>query len=139
MIYGPFSLADATAAEVRFDYWVYSENDYDLFMVGASINGDNFYGPLGSGNSEGWQNGRFDLTNVYNLGNLAGRAQVWIAFYFETDESTNYREGTFVDNIILRKSATGSAGPAPGAGAVPAFGQGDGIRVREASRRRGPQ
>jgi len=72
------------------------------------------------------------------LGNLAGRAQVWIAFAFQTDEDTNYREGAFVDNIVLHKRATGSSGLEPGGEAVPAFGQGSGMRVREASRRLAP-
>ena len=110
MIYGPFSLADATAAEVLFSYWVYSENDWDTLFVGASTDGEWFYGPYASGDSSGWQNGRFDLTNVDTLGNLVGRSQVWVAFAFETDDSTNRQEGAFVDNIVLRKSATGSAG-----------------------------
>ena len=74
MIYGPFSLADATAAEVRFSYWLYSENDYDTLFVGASTDGEWFYGPYASGDSGGWQSGRFDLTNVDTLGNLAGRS-----------------------------------------------------------------
>jgi len=138
MIYGPFSLADATAAEVLFSHWVYSENDFDTLFVGASIDGDWFYGPYFSGDSEGWLDGRFDLTNVATLGNLAGRAQVWIAFAFQTDEDTNYREGAFVDNIVLHKRATGSSGLEPGGEAVPAFGQGSGMRVREASRRLAP-
>jgi len=111
MIYGPFSLADATAAEVRFSYWLYSEKDWDTLFVGASTDGDWFYGPFASGDSGGWQSERFDLTNVDTLGNLAGRSQVWIGFAFETDGYRNYREGAFVDNIVLRKSATGSAGP----------------------------
>lgn len=123
MIYGPFSLADARAAEMLFDYWLNSEEGYDFLFVGASIDGDNFYGLRGSGNSEGWQNGRFDLTNVPDLGNLAGQPRVWIGFYFGTDQDTNYPEGAYVDNIVLRKSAIGSA---PG---VQSWQEWSGLRV----------
>jgi len=111
MVYGPFSLADATAAEVLFDYWVNSEYMFDMFFVGASIDNDNFNGLAGSGNSNGWRtNGRLDLTDVEELGDLTGKPQVWIAFVFDADWGTNRPEGAYVDNIVLRKSATGSAG-----------------------------
>lgn len=114
LVYGPFSLADARAAEVLFDYWFNSEEDYDLLYITASIDGREFYGLERSGDSGGWRSERFDLTNVYVLGNLAGQPQVWIGFSFGTDGDTNEPEGAYVDNIVLRKAATGSAS---GAGA----------------------
>ena len=103
MIYGPFSLEDATAAEVNFKLWLYSESGYDNFLIVASINGTNFSGFSTSGNSNGWSEYTFDLTDVPSLGNLTGESQVWIAFIFVSDESDNYAEGAYVDTVVLRK------------------------------------
>jgi hypothetical protein len=107
LIYGPFSLAGASDAELLFDAWVNSQLDYDRFFVGASIDNDMFYGTRTTGNSGGWTSENFDLTNVYTLGNLLGRSEVWIAFVFASDSSITYPEGAYVDNIVLRK-LTGS-------------------------------
>jgi hypothetical protein len=50
----------------------------------------------------------FDLTEVYTLGSLLGRPQVWIAFVFSSDTSVTYPEGAYVDDIVLRKRTTGA-------------------------------
>ena len=114
MVYGPFSLAGATDAELRFNYWLNSESSFDEFWVTASIDGNDFYGGYASGNSGGWRSAVFDLTNVYTLGNLAGRAQVWIAFIFTSDGSITYPEGAYLDDIVLEKYMGGAAPPATG-------------------------
>jgi hypothetical protein len=44
MIYGPFSLEDATQAEFRFMFWLNSEQGYDFLFAGASIDGNSYYG-----------------------------------------------------------------------------------------------
>lgn len=44
MVYGPFSLHDATDAALDFYHWTQTESDYDYFGVYASINGSDFYG-----------------------------------------------------------------------------------------------
>jgi len=108
MLYGPFSLVGATAGELRFKVWQYSELSYDKFCTFASLDGSDFYGICWSGNSQGWVNEVFDLANVYTLGNLMGRSQVWIAFNFYSDSTINYSEGAYVDNIILRKCMASS-------------------------------
>lgn len=102
MIWGPFSLSDATDAELLFYYWLDSESGYDFVSWMASIDGANFYGWSGSGNSGGWMAGQLDLTEVYILGDLTGQEQVWIAFIFESDGSIG-DVGAFVDDIVLRK------------------------------------
>ncbi len=84
---------------------------------GASINGQNFYGVSQRGDSGGWQATTFDLTNVYNIGNLLGQPQVWIAFQFFSDYSVTLPEGAYVDEIVLRKRTTLDASvPSPGGG-----------------------
>jgi predicted secreted protein len=114
MIYGPFSLQGATAADLQFKLWMDSESGYDYAFWGASTNGVDFYGLGVSGYSAGWVDRALDLSDVYNLGNLLGEPEVWIALVFQTDGDTHYPEGAYVDNIVLRRylSATGESPPA---------------------------
>jgi hypothetical protein len=51
-----------------------------------------------------------DLTNVPSLGNLAGQPNAWIALVFQSDVDTNYPEGAYVDDIVLRKCSVGCTG-----------------------------
>jgi hypothetical protein len=108
MIYGPFNLADATAADLSFKAWTYSQNEGgtdndDSLCWYASLNGTNFYGWCTAGNSSGWTDKTLDLTDVYSLGDLTGESNVWIAFLFKSNGSINYSEGAFIDNVLLRK------------------------------------
>ena len=105
MIYGPFSLADATDAKVDFWLWLQSESDYDFVYCMASTDGTYFYGYSWCGDSAGWASRSFDLTNVYTLGNLCGQPQVWIAFIFTSDDTIT-NKGAFVDDIVLREYVT---------------------------------
>ncbi|MDD3829085.1 MAG: C39 family peptidase [Anaerolineae bacterium] len=116
MIYGPFSLADASAADLSFKLWLNSEPDYDKLCRMASLNGTNFFGMCTTGNTSGWTDRVLDLANVYNLGNLMGQSQVWIALRFVSDDSVTYAEGAHVDNVVLRKSVGAGAAPIVPAG-----------------------
>jgi hypothetical protein len=122
MIYGPFSLADATDAEMLFEVWVNTEpasppDIYDAVCWMASINGINFSGDCMYGDSSGWVDQVLDLTNVTDLGDLTGQPNVWVAFYFFSDGSLEYVEGAFVDAVLLRKctsvSCSGLSDPNP--------------------------
>jgi hypothetical protein len=112
MIYGPFSLADATAAELTFKLWQYSESGSDWLFWGASTDGDDFSGRRSWGDSKGWLDKTFDLADVPGLGDLTGEPQVWIALIFASDESVNFTEGAFVDDVALRKYIPASAAEA---------------------------
>ncbi len=112
MVYGPFSLVGATAGDFSYKLWLYTENSNDGVSRLASINGTNFYGYYTSGNSAGWIDRTLDLTTVPTLGNLTGQTNVWVALRFFSNGSTNYAEGGYVDNIVLRKYMSAlSAGP----------------------------
>jgi C1A family cysteine protease len=113
MVYGPFGLVDALAADLQIKLWVSTERDYDYACRVASIDGNNFYGNCTSGNSGGWIDMGLDLSDVYTLGSLLGEPQVWIALVFDSDGTVNNPEGAYVDNIVLRKyaSVTGAAPP----------------------------
>lgn len=117
MVYGPFSLTDATAGDLSFKLWLNTESGYDFVCRSASIDGANFYGTCTSGNTAGWIDRVLDLSNVYTLGNLMGQPSVWIMLEFYSDSSTTYAEGGYVDNIVLRKCTSASCSTA----AAPAF------------------
>jgi len=108
MVYGPFSLADATTADVNFWYRNDSESGFDYFSWMASTDGNNFYGSQISGDQNSWRAEIFDLTDVFTIGDLCGESQVWIAFLFTTDSSISgpgYK-GAFVDDISLVTDAS---------------------------------
>ena len=103
MVYGPFSLADATSAGVSFWYKNLSEANFDNFGWYASVNGTDFYGSSVSGDQNTWRNQKFDLASVPTLGDLRGQPQVWIAFIFTSDISNSGYTGAYVDDIIISK------------------------------------
>ncbi len=113
MLYGPFSLADATAAEMRFMLWLNTENTYDRVCRLYSTDGFNFDGFCTSGNSSGW------IDRVLDMGAAVGQPNVWVALVFDSDFSINYPEGGYVDNLIARKCVGGSCPPAAGAPWLP--------------------
>jgi len=110
MVYGPFSLVDTTDAKVDFWLWLESQSGYDYLACMASTNGANFYGTGWDGDSGGWQSSSFDLTDVYELGNLCDEPQVWIAFVFASNSSITY-DGAFIDDVVLQKYVAASATP----------------------------
>jgi len=109
MVYGPFSLADATAAELTFDWWSDTEEGYDEFFWGASTDDNHYYGTHITGDHSSWTRGeQFDLSAVPTLGNLLGQDEVWIGFSFESNPGVT-SEGTYVDNVVLRKQVGATA------------------------------
>lgn len=114
MIYGPFSLADATAGDLTLRFWIHAEytddDKYDYLFRGFSINGNEFYGRRTSGYSQGaWITETLDLTDIPTLGDITGQPQVWFALLFVSDGSTYAPEGVHVDNILLRKYVSDTA------------------------------
>ena len=108
MVYGPFSLAGATAAELQAKLWLNTETSYDEACLLTSVDNSNFYtsnaGTCFSGNSGGsFVDTALDLNDVYILGNVLGQPQVWIAVVFQSDVSNTYPEGAYVDDLLLRK------------------------------------
>ena len=109
MIYGPFSLSDANDAMVEFHHWLDTEQDYDYFFWGASVDDSVFHGYQTTGRNQSWECDTFDLTDVPQLGNLCGEPQVWIGFLFDSDINTHY-EGVYLDDIVVRKNSGGGGG-----------------------------
>ena len=103
MVYGPFSLVNATAAELNFKLWANLLSSYDQVCRMASINGIDFVGLCYANFSGGWIDRTLDLASVPSLGDLRGYSQVWVAIIFRTNSTVNYTEGAYVDNVVLRK------------------------------------
>lgn len=97
MKYGPFSLLDATDAELNFNYWLDTEASGDYFKIMVSVDGTNFT-ELASGSGA---NATWPAANI-SLKNYTGKPQVWVAFDFDSNASNAY-EGVYIDNIALRK------------------------------------
>ncbi len=116
LYYGPFSLADASAASAEFDIWLDTETYDSTTQKGdrlwwlVSTDGINFSGYYISGNTGGWTHEVFDFSDVTSV-TAAGAQQVWFAFVFTSDATVN-GGGAFVDNVVIRKVAGGSAGSA---------------------------
>ncbi len=113
MVYGPFSLVGATAADLQLKLWLNTETGDDYVCRAASINGTNYYGSCTTGTGN-WMDRVLDLSSVPTLGNLMDQPQVWVALIFGSNDSINNPEGAYVDNIVLRKyvSVSGAAPPA---------------------------
>jgi hypothetical protein len=103
MVYGPFDLSVYKDAELLFNLRNNSEAGYDQLFWGVSLDGANYYGAATSGDSNGWQSTNYDLTSVYQLGDVTGKSQVWIAFVFQSDGSIT-STGPFIDDVVLRAS-----------------------------------
>ncbi len=112
-VYGPFSLAGATDANVTLWLDVDSELGFDYLGWYASLDDQNYYGYRTSGSTGGWASRTFDLKTVPTLGNLCGQGQVYIALVFESESSLSgpgYK-GAFIDDVQISKQTGG--GPVP--------------------------
>jgi uncharacterized protein YkwD len=113
MIYGPFSLEGAIAAEMQATVWVYTEPYDDELCLVASTDRKVFNGVCVSGYSNGWVEERIDLNRVVNVGTLLEQPKVYVALAFISDESdTRPHTGVFVDDILVRKATAAPAAAA---------------------------
>jgi len=102
LVFGPFDLTGAAAAELNFQRWQRTELNHDYFLWLVSVDDQTFYGWQSSGDTGGWDAVTFDLSNVPPLGDLRGQPQVWIAFLFQSDADVN-DAGVFLDDVVIRK------------------------------------
>ncbi len=106
LIYGPFSLADATSAWMEFDAWYQTELDYDQVWWGLSIDDVNYFGFPNSGSSP-WASRTFNFADIEAVTAVC-QPQVWVTFYFGSNASTEF-EGAYIDNVMIKKEV-----PIPG-------------------------
>lgn len=99
MVYGPFSLDDATQGVLDYSMWINTDDTTnDWVFIGASINGIDFDFVAGwYGTSGGW------VVESADLAGWLGEPDVWISFIFISDSANTMPEGLHLDNISLRK------------------------------------
>ena len=104
LIYGPFSLANATDADLRFRMWLNSAAYSDYFSYLISTDGGSFMGYQVSGSSSGgWIDRTLSLATDPGIGSLLGEESVWIAFIFSSDGSGALPEGVYIDDVLIRQ------------------------------------
>lgn len=100
MLHEPVDLSDATDVKLVFDYWLDTEENFDIFQVAVTRNISGYETLLAiSGNSGGWQEYSVDLSAY------AGDSSVSILFFFSSN-AVNTDKGVFLDNISLEVMIT---------------------------------
>lgn len=104
-IYGPFTLSNATGANLSFHLWGQSEGGtncpYDYLFAGSSIDGANFGG--GTAYCGSWTAGTAGNSyyqQTLDLTSRLGQSQVWVAFLMASDSSNTYN-GFTIDDVSL--------------------------------------
>ena len=111
MVYGPVSLANATAADMTFQLNLYAESNHDGVCYLASGTDDIYYGTCVSGNSGGWIPRTLNLASLPTIGSLLGDNSVWVALVFSSNGGNNFANGGFVDNVLVRQCWYGTCPP----------------------------
>jgi formylglycine-generating enzyme required for sulfatase activity len=106
LYYGPFSLADATDAQMEFDLWLAAEVNHDLVEWTISVDDTTYYGPQRSASTSGFEHITFDFKDITEI-TAIGKSQVWVAFIFKSD-SSQQSEGAYIDNVVIKKTVAGS-------------------------------
>ena len=110
VIWGPFSLADAAAAECNFWYLNDTQQTQDYLLWGAALdpNANTIYeGGRHSGPNATlqWVNTTFDFADLLTPQgqpvSLLGQANVYLAFYFHSDGAIQDYYGGFLDDINI--------------------------------------
>ncbi len=101
MRYGPFSLAGARNARVRFSYWLDTERYYDFFSWEYSCNNDGTWtSKMVSGAPQVWR----DV--IWSLAPCVGSTNVMVRWTFRSDysnPSSPVPTGVWVDDIRIQK------------------------------------
>lgn len=84
-------------------YFAHRRDTPGCTFYGASVDGAYFSGLVISGDTQGWTDISLDLSDIPILGDLSGQLQVWVALAFSSNNSTAQAEGSYVDDIVLRK------------------------------------
>ena len=113
MIYGPFSLADAEMAQVRFKLrydQVLSGDDFCWFASDAPLlsNATVAGGLCLNAQPTGWTTLYLDLGDLDLSAqglSVLGKPEVWVAFRFTSNATGHASPGTFIDDVVIRKCA----------------------------------
>ena len=111
MIYGPFSLADAKMAQMRFKLrydQVLSGDDFCWYASDAPLlsNATVAGGLCLNAQPSGWTTLDLDLGDLdtgTQVVSVLGQPQVWVAFRFTSNATGHASPGPFVDDVLIRK------------------------------------
>ena len=135
LVFGPFSLHDATAARATIWSWALTEYGYDTCLFGASTDGDTFGGTRFSGEENAWAMYELNFAAVPYLGSLLGKPSVWIGFFFDSDYTATRADGWYVDDVQILKFVGGPAPAAAEASAATRVGEPALVRLGDFQRR----
>lgn len=109
MAYGPFSLADAQAAALTYEYYLWMGDNGDFMHLYVSTDGQNYSEVAsGTGFSIVWLTHSVDFSNIPGLGSLLGQPNVWVGFRFTSNDAmVSY--GAYVDNVKIEKTVAAAA------------------------------
>jgi hypothetical protein len=105
MIYGPFSLADAKMAQMRFKLrydQILPNDDFCWLASDGTVAG----GLCLNAQPSGWTTLDLDLGALdtgAQVVSVLGQPQVWVAFRFTSDTAGHASPGPFVDDVLIRK------------------------------------
>jgi hypothetical protein len=123
MAYGPFSLADAIAANLRFRLWLNLAADpQDGLNICVSSNGMTYDCWTLTYEPDPWGQVTFPLDNSAVV-DMRGQDNVWIALWFYSDGNVNAPEGAYVDDVLIRRCEAGTCPTSASAGAQPSAAQ----------------
>ncbi len=137
MLYGPFSLADAKMAQVRFRLrydQVLSGDDFCWYASDASLlsNATVAGGLCLNAQPSGWTTLDLDLGALdtgTQVVSVLGQQQVWVAFRFTSDATGHNSPGPFVDDVLIRQCLDTLCSPLSTAAAAPTPSQARVIRM----------
>jgi hypothetical protein len=113
MIYGPFSLANATAAQTNWRFQFNNADGNDKFCYLSSKDRTVWRGRCLTVPTGGWSSLTYDFrdTTPGSEYNFWGEPQVWLMFQFVSDESDTAAFGAYVDDVVISKCITGMCPP----------------------------
>ncbi|MBN2105438.1 T9SS type A sorting domain-containing protein [bacterium] len=99
--YGPFDLIGCQKADLSFVFTQQLHSGSDKVKVLVSVGGA-WRGYEYNTDTYGWLYKQLDLMAWPNFGSLKDADGIKIAFNF-TSNNTGHREGTFIDNVVIRR------------------------------------
>ena len=118
MTYGPFSLAGAGMAELRFQLWLDRLTEDEEFCWQATDGVTAGAACLNAGPG-GWTPITVDLADVDAAEpgvSMLGKSRVWITFRFMSDGAGHAAEGAYVDDVVIRTCRDLTCTPVAAAG-----------------------
>ncbi len=103
VIYGPFSLLGASAAQVNFKFWLQSQTTKDKFQFMWSTSYNTGYWGFTKTGTFGWTTGTLDFDDPLFPTSGLGKPSVYFALIFSSDGSTQ-DVGAYVDSLSITKT-----------------------------------